>query len=82
MRRMERMRLRPILRLCVRGVLLAKGPDSSFVEAHKGFSSEPIRIEDEVKDQENGVKMRETVKSAKRGSKRGSNTQAHDTWMV
>ena len=36
----------------VRGALLTKGPDSSFAEAHRGFSSEPIHIEDEVKDQE------------------------------
>ena len=39
----------------VRGALLAKGPDSSFAEAHWVFCSEPIHIEDEVKDQENEV---------------------------
>ena len=39
----------------VRGALLTKGPDSSFAEAHRGFSSEPIHIEDEVKDQEDEV---------------------------
>ena len=35
----------------VRGALLTKGPNSSFAEARRGFSSEPIHIEDEVKDQ-------------------------------
>ena len=39
----------------VRGVLLTKGPDSLFAEAHRGFSSEPIHTEDEVKDQEDEV---------------------------
>ena len=37
---------------CVRGELLTKGPDSSFAEAYKGFNSEPIHMEDKVKDQE------------------------------
>ena len=32
-----------------------KGPDSSFAEAHKEIRSEPIHIEDEVKDQEDEV---------------------------
>ena len=32
--------------------LLTKGSDSSFAEAHRGFNSEPIHIEDEVEDQE------------------------------
>ena len=36
----------------MRGALLTKGPDSSFAEAHRAFNSEPIHIEDEVKDQE------------------------------
>ena len=39
----------------VRGALLAKGPDSSFAEAHRGFNSEPIHIEDAVKGQEDEV---------------------------
>ena len=39
----------------VRGALLTKRPDSSFAEAHRGFSSEPIHIEDEVKDHEDEV---------------------------
>ena len=37
------------------GALLTKGPDSSFAEAHRGFNSEPIHTEDEVKDQEDEV---------------------------
>ena len=39
----------------MRGALLTIGPDSSFAEAHRGLSSEPIHIEDEVKDQEDEV---------------------------
>ena len=39
----------------VRGALLTRRPDSSFAEAHMGFSSEPIHTEDEVKDQEDEV---------------------------
>ena len=51
----------------MRGALLTKGPDSSFAEAHKGLNSEPIRIEDEVKDQEDEVEDgRDKLKSAKR----------------
>ena len=38
-----------------RGALLTKGPDSSFAEAHRGVSSEPTHMEDEVKDQEDEV---------------------------
>ena len=36
----------------VRGLLSAKVPNSSFAEAHRGFNSEPIHTEDEMKDQE------------------------------
>ena len=39
----------------VRGAVLTKGPDFSFAEAHKGFDSEQIHMEDEVKDQEDEV---------------------------
>ena len=39
----------------VRDVLLAKVPDSSFAEAHRGFSSELTHVEDEVKHQEEEV---------------------------
>ena len=39
----------------VRGALLTKESDSSFAEAHRGFLSEPIHIQDEVKDQEDEV---------------------------
>ena len=34
---------------------MTKEPDSSFAEAHRGFNSKPIHIEDEVKDQEDEV---------------------------
>ena len=39
----------------MRGTLLTKRPDSSVAEIHRGFSSEPIHMEDEVKDQEDEV---------------------------
>ena len=63
----------------VRGALLTKGPDSSFAEAHRGFSYEPIHTEDEVKDQEDEVEDgTDKSKSAKRGSKRDQ-THKHMT---
>ena len=62
----------------MRGSLLTKGPDSSFAEAHKGFCSEPIHTEDEVKDQDAG----ETNEECEERVEERSNTQAHDTWMV
>ena len=46
----------------VRGVLLAKGPDSSMGEGHRGSCSEDIHIEEEkveVKVQEEEVEDRE-----------------------
>ena len=42
---------------CEWGVL-AKGPDSSFGEVHRGSCSEPIHKEDEVKDQKDEVEDR------------------------
>ena len=39
----------------MRGALLAKVPDSSFAEVHRGFNSEPTHVEDEVEDQEDEV---------------------------
>ena len=39
----------------MRGALLTKGPDSLFAEAHRGFDSEPMHVEEEVKDQEDEV---------------------------
>ena len=39
----------------MRGALLAKGPDSSFGEVHRGSCSEPIHMDEEVKDQEDEV---------------------------
>ena len=39
----------------VRGALLAKGPDSSFSEVHRGSCSGNIHMEEEVKDQEDEV---------------------------
>ena len=56
---------------------------SSVAEAHKGCCSEPIHIEDEVKDQEDGSgRWERQKKNAKRGSKRDQKKKAHDTWMV
>ena len=39
----------------MRGALLAKVPDSSFAEAHRGILSEPTHIESEDEDQEDEV---------------------------
>ena len=39
----------------MRGALLAKVPNSSLGEVHRESCSEPIHIEDEVKDQEDEV---------------------------
>ena len=39
----------------MRVALLAKVPNSSFAEAHRWVNSEPIHMEDEVKDQEDEV---------------------------
>ena len=41
----------------VRAALLAKGPNSSLGDVHRGSCSEPIHIEDEVKDQEDGSQI-------------------------
>ena len=57
-----------LLCVVVTGALLTKGADSSFAEAHRWFSSDPIHIEDEVKDQEDEVEDGREMKSAKRGS--------------
>ena len=59
---------------------MAKRPDSSFAEAHRGFNSEPIHIEDEVKDQEDEVEDGRQMYEERVEDR--SNTQAHDTWMV
>ena len=53
-------------------MLLAKVPNSSFAEAHKGFISELTHIEDEVKDQEDEVEDGRDCEECKgRESKRG-----------
>ena len=72
-----------LLRLhrCERGVVDQR-PDSSFAEAHKGFCSEPIHIEDEVKDQEDEVEMGETNEECEERVEERSNTQARDSWTV
>ena len=54
----------------VRGVLLAKVPDSSFAEAHKGFISELTHREDEVKDQEDEVEDGRVCEECKVESRR------------
>ena len=56
----------------VRGVLLTKGPDSSFAEAHRRFNSEPIHIEDEVKDRRMKKKMGEVRREGRRETKHTS----------
>ena len=68
----------------MRGALLAKGPDSSLVEVHRGSCSEDIHMEEEkveVKVQEDEVEDgRDNEESRARVEER-SNTQAHVTWM-
>ena len=66
----------------MRRVLSAKVTNSSFAEAHKVLLSEPTHMEDEVKDQENERKMRETVKSAKWRVEENQDAQSHETWMA
>ena len=39
---------------CVRGALLAKGPDSSFGEVHRGSCSGNIHMEDQEDEVEDG----------------------------
>ena len=56
--------------LFVRGVLSAKGPDSSFAEAHKVFSSEPTHIEGEDDDQEDEVEDERDCEECKVESRR------------
>ena len=56
----------------VRGVLLTKGSDSSFAEAHRGFISEPIHTEDEGEDQEDEEEDERDCEGVQSGeSKRG-----------
>ena len=54
----------------VRGLLLAKVPNSSFAEAHRGFISEPTHIEDEVEDQEDKVEDERDCEECKVDSRR------------
>ena len=51
----------------MRGALLAKGPDSSLGEVHRGSCSKDIHMEEEkveVKDQEDEVEDGRDMKSA------------------
>ena len=57
-------------------------PDSSFAEAHRVFSSEPIFIEYEVKIRSEKYKMGETNEECEERVEERSNTQAHETWMI
>ena len=62
----------------VRGALLAKGPDSSIGEVHRGSCSEEIHMEEEkveVKGQEEEVEDRETHGREQREEK-GENKQS------
>ena len=65
----------------MRGALLAKGPDSSFGEVHRGSCSEDIHMVEE------GVEVKVQAEEEEIGETHGREqgeqtiTQAHDTWM-
>ena len=65
--------------------VLAKGPDSSLGEVHRGSCSEDIRMEEEKvevkKFRRMKWKMGETNEECEARVEERSNTQAHDTWM-
>ena len=68
----------------MRGALLAKGPDSSLGEVHRGSSSGNIHMEEErwkSKFRMMKWKMGETNEECEERVEERSNTQAHDTWM-
>ena len=69
--------------LFVRGVLLTKGSDSSFAEAHKGILSEPTHMEGEDEDQKDEVEDERDCEECKVESRREVRTNtAHGTWMT
>ena len=66
----------------VRGALLTKESDPSFVEAHKVLLSEPTHVEDEVEDQEDEVEYERDCEECKMGVEERSDTQSHETWVT
>ena len=54
----------------VRGASLAKGPDSSVGEVHRGSCFSNIHMEEKVKDQEDEVEDGRDKRRVRRGSKR------------
>ena len=68
----------------MRGALLAKGPDSSLGEVHRGSCSEDIHMEDEDEDEdeENEVEDERDCEECRVESRRESKQQAHETWMT
>ena len=63
----------------MRGALLTKGPASSFAEAQRGFSSEPIHMEDEVEDQEDEVEDGRDCEECKSGESKRDQTHRRMT---
>ena len=69
--------------LFVRGVLLTKGSDSSFAEAHSALLSEPTHMEGEDEDQKDEVEDERDCEECKVESRREVRTNtAHGTWMT
>ena len=68
----------------MRGALLAKGPDSSFAEAHSVLLPEPTHMEDEDEDQENEKEDERDGEECRVESRRISRQQHHanDSWMT
>ena len=64
---------------CVRRVLSAKVPNSSFAEAHRVLLSEPTHMEDEDEDQENEKEDERDCEECKVESRREVRTNtAHE----
>ena len=70
--------------LHMRGLLSAKVPYSSFVEAHSELLVEPTHMEDEDEDQENEKEDERGGEECRVESRRVSRQQHHadDTWMT
>ena len=67
--------------LLVRGVLSAKGPNSSFAKAHRVLLSEPTHIEGEDEDQENEWEDERDCEECKMESRREVRTHNHSMRM-
>ena len=68
----------------VRGLFLAKVPNSSFAEVRMGLLIEPTHMEDEDEDHENEKEDERDGEEYKMEGRRVSRQQQHadDTWMT